>query len=62
MAQPPKATPHSDMTGVHRDEKRNVDSAIEAGQDSGDVAEAKKQDVARPRSHDDQPNRDDRSR
>lgn len=62
MAQPPKTTPHSDMTGVHRDEKRVVDSAIEAGQDSGDLARARKETVARPASHDDQPNREDRSR
>jgi len=50
------------MTGVHRDEKRNVDSAIEAGQDSGDVAEAKEETIARPPSSDDQPARDDSSR
>jgi hypothetical protein len=50
------------MTGVHRDEKRNVDSAIEAGQDSADLDHARKEAIARPRSHDDQPNREDRSR
>ena len=62
MAQPPKSTPHSDLTGVHRDEKRNVDSAIEAGQDSGTIADAKKENAARPESNDDDPGLDDRSR
>ena len=62
MAQPPKSTPHSDMTGVHRDEKRNVDSAIEVGEDSGTVADAKKENAARPESNDDDPRLDDRSR
>ena len=62
MAQPPSSTPHSDIDGVHRDEKRNIDSANEAGQDSGTVAAAKKQGIARPESQDDQPTVEDRSR
>ena len=62
VAQPPKSTPHSDLTGVHRDETRNVDSAIEAGQDSGTVADAKKENAARPESNDDDPGLGDRSR
>jgi len=53
VAQPPKATPHSDIDGVHRDEKRNVDSANEAGQDSGDLARAQAQSAARPPYSDD---------
>jgi hypothetical protein len=62
VTKPPESTPHSDLDGVHRDERRNVDSANEAGQDSGDVARAKAQGVGRPRSTDDQPPRENRRR
>jgi hypothetical protein len=61
LSQPPKSTPHSDIDGVHRDEKRNVDSANEAGEDSGDLERAGKESVARPQYSDDGPNADDRS-
>jgi hypothetical protein len=62
VTKPPESTPHSDLHGVHRDERRNVDSANDAGQDSGHVARAKKEAVGRPRPADDQPPREDRSR
>ncbi|QAY77367.1 hypothetical protein [Sphingosinicella sp. BN140058] len=62
MAQPPKTTPHSDLSGVHRDEKRNVDSANAVGQDAGTVADAKRGNAARPESNDEEPGLDDRSR
>ncbi|HEX8308744.1 MAG TPA: hypothetical protein VF645_10050 [Allosphingosinicella sp.] len=61
MAKPPKSTPHSDLHGVHRDEKPNVETAVEAGQDSEDLARAAKEDAARPDYSDDVKNRDDRS-
>ena len=61
MSKPPPSTPHSDISGVHRDEKMNVDSANDAGQDSGDLQRAREEDVARPEYHDDQPAREDRS-
>ncbi|HEX8482360.1 MAG TPA: hypothetical protein VF650_10685 [Allosphingosinicella sp.] len=61
MTQPPKSTPHSDIGGVHQDEKRNVDSAIEAGQGTEDLARAAEEDAARPDFSDDVKNRDDRS-
>jgi hypothetical protein len=41
------------MDGVHQDEKPNVESAIDAGEDSGDVEKAKEQSIARPRTSDD---------
>lgn len=41
MAQPPKSTPHSDIDGVHQDEKPNVESAIEAGETTADLALAR---------------------
>jgi hypothetical protein len=61
VAKPPKSTPHSDLHGVHRDEKPNVETAVEAGQDSEDLARAAKEDAARPDYSDDVKNRDDRS-
>ena len=48
MSKPPASTPHSDIDGVHKDERSNIETAIEADQDSGDVARAKRQDHARP--------------
>jgi hypothetical protein len=36
------------MEGVHRDERPNVETAIQAGQDSADVAHAKEESIARP--------------
>ena len=48
MTKPPKSTPHSDIDGIHEDERRNVDVAVETGQDSGDLADAQKQSIARP--------------
>ncbi|MEA3050758.1 MAG: hypothetical protein QOG84_2594 [Sphingomonadales bacterium] len=48
MPKPPQATPHSDIDGVHRDEKRNVDSANEAGQDTSDLQRAHEDSKGRP--------------
>ncbi|MEA3063185.1 MAG: hypothetical protein QOJ94_2966 [Sphingomonadales bacterium] len=48
MPKPPQATPHSDLDGVHRDEKSNVDSANEAGQDTSDLQRAHEGSKARP--------------
>ena len=62
MSKPPKATPHSDLDGVREDERRNIDSAAEAGQDSADLAEAKKKSIGRPPDSDEAKGRDDRSR
>ena len=61
MTNPPKSTPHSDMNGVHRDEKPNVESAVEAGQGTEDLARAARENAARPDYSDDVKNRDDRS-
>jgi len=61
VTKPPKSTPHSDIDGVHRDEKPNVESAVEAGQGSEDLALASKENAARPDYSDDVKNRDDRS-
>jgi len=48
MAKPPPSTPHSDIDGVHQDEKRNTDVAHGLGQHAGTVAAAKKRNAGRP--------------
>ena len=48
MSKPPKSTPHSDIDGIHEDERPNVDSAIEAGQDSSDLGLAHEESAGRP--------------
>jgi hypothetical protein len=50
------------LDGVHRDEKPNVETAIEAGQGTEDLARADEETVARPDYSEDVKNRDDRSR
>jgi hypothetical protein len=62
VSHPPKSTPHSDIEGVHRDEKPNVESAIDAGQGSEDLARAAAENAARPDYSEDVKNKDDRSR
>jgi hypothetical protein len=61
VSKPPKSTPHSDIDGVHRDERPNVETAIEADQGGEDLARASAQDAARPEHSEDVKNRDDRS-
>ena len=61
MPKPPKATPHSDIDGVHQDEVRNTDVAAGRGEDAGTLDEAKDEAVARPPYTDDRKNRDDRT-
>jgi hypothetical protein len=61
VPKPPTSTPHSDIDGVHRDERPNVETANEAGQDSGTVAKDQKRSVGYPDYTDDQPEREDRS-
>ena len=53
MTKPPPSTPHSDLEGVHRDEKPNVESANDAGQDTGDLERAHEESAARPSYSDD---------
>ncbi|HEX8222406.1 MAG TPA: hypothetical protein VF605_01160 [Allosphingosinicella sp.] len=62
MSKPPESTPHSDLDGVHRDERPNIDTAVEAGQGTDDLARASEETVARPDYSDDVKNRDDRSK
>ena len=62
MSKPPETTPHSDLDGVHRDERPNVESAVDSGEGSEDLARAANEDSARPDFSEDVKNRDDRSR
>jgi hypothetical protein len=62
VSKPPKSTPHSDIEGVHRDEKPNVQTAIETGEGTEDLARASEETVARPEYSEDVKNKDDRSR
>lgn len=48
MPKPPATPPHSDMDGVDRDQARSTDAAVDTGQDSGDLARAKREGAARP--------------
>ena len=48
MPKPPKSTPHSDLDGVHRDEKPNTVTAQETGETSADLELASDEARARP--------------
>jgi hypothetical protein len=60
VAKPPPSTPHSDIAGVHEDERRNTDVSHELGEDAGDLRRAGELDKARP-PHSDEKSRDDRT-
>jgi hypothetical protein len=45
---PPKSTPHSDIDGVHRDERPNIETAIEAGQTAENLALAREEGKGYP--------------
>jgi hypothetical protein len=62
MPKPPKATPHSDIDGVHQDEVPNVDSAAELGDSAEELARAQDGAVARPEHSDDRGKLEDRSK
>jgi len=62
MAKPPKTPPASDIEGVRQDEVSNVDAAIAADQDAGDLERARRQSAGRPRRNGDEDKSDDRSR
>ncbi|HYG29715.1 MAG TPA: hypothetical protein VD887_05805 [Allosphingosinicella sp.] len=51
MAKPPKSTPHSDLDGVHQDEKPNVVTAQETGETSASLKLAREQAKGRPRQN-----------
>jgi hypothetical protein len=61
MAQPPKSTPHSDIDGVHAQERRNTDVASELGNSAEDLKKSREGNSARPPYSDDKENVDDRT-
>ena len=61
MSKPPPSTPHSDIEGVHQDERKNTDVASERGESGKALREAREGNVARPEYHDKKENKDDRT-
>ncbi len=62
MPKPPPATPHSDIDGVHKNERRNTDTAADLGESAEELKQARDENIARPEYHDDKENADDRTR
>ena len=60
MAKPPSSPPHSDLDGVHEDEKPNVEAARQAGETTANMKLARDEAKGRP-PHADEEGRDDRS-
>ena len=48
MSKPPKSTPHSDIDGVHQDEKPNVETAQETGETGEGLELAREQSKGKP--------------
>jgi hypothetical protein len=53
VAKPPKSTPHSDIDGVHRDEKPNVETAQETGETTANLELARAEAKGKPPHSDD---------
>lgn len=62
MPKPPKTPPHSDLDGVDEDQVRNTDAAVAAGQDTKDLARARREAAGRPDYSDEKEEADDRAR
>ena len=52
MTKPKDSGPHSDLSGVHQDERSNVQTAVESGQDAADLERARKLGKGRPAATD----------
>ena len=61
MTKPPPSTPHSDIDGIHQDERPNTEVAAELGQSAGTLQAVGKQRVARPPKADDVKSAEDRT-
>ncbi len=48
MAQPPKSGPHSDIEGVHQDERPNIKTAEESGQTAANLGLAREKGKGYP--------------
>ena len=49
MPKPPKSSPHSDIDGVHEDERPNVGTATNTGETTDDLRLAREEAKGRPR-------------
>jgi len=49
VAKPPKSIPHSDLDGVHQDEKPNVATVRETGETTASLKLARDEAKGRPR-------------
>jgi hypothetical protein len=54
MTKPRNSGQHSDISGVHQDERPNVETSVEAGQDTADLERARKLAKGRPDTGGDQ--------
>jgi hypothetical protein len=61
MAKPPPSTPHSDIDGIHQDERRNTEVAAELGQSAKTLRDVGKERVAKPPMAEDDKGGDDRT-
>ncbi len=61
MAKPPPSTPHSDIDGLHQDERPNTEVAAELGQSAKTLDDVGKERIAKPPPADDVKSRDDRT-
>jgi len=48
VAKPPPSTPHSDIDGVHQDEKKNTDTAQETGETAANLELARAEAKGKP--------------
>jgi hypothetical protein len=53
VAKPPQSPPHSDIDGVHRDEKPNTETALETGETGANLKLARDEAKGKPRYSDD---------
>ena len=49
MSKPPPSTPHSDMDGIHQDERPNTEVAAELGQSAKTLQDIGKERIGKPR-------------
>ncbi len=61
MTKPPPSTPHSDIDGIHQDERPNTEVAAELGQSAGTLQDIGKERVAKPPIAKDKEHGDDRT-
>jgi hypothetical protein len=61
MSKPPASTPHSDIDGIHQDEKPNTEVAADLGQSAHTLEDIGKERKGKPPAADDLKDREDRT-